>query len=70
MSGGAGARLREVGDALRFYTRLPAPGDSDHDFDFARFAWAAPVAGAAVGLVGAAALGAAVALDSPQLSRL
>lgn len=61
---------REVADALRFFTRLPlpAPPDGDFDFnrfDFNRFAWAAPVAGAVVGLVGAAALGAAWGLGLP-----
>ena len=58
-------RLRDVADALRFFTRLPLPTPPDADFDFNRFAWAAPVAGAAVGLVGVAALGTARSLALP-----
>jgi adenosylcobinamide-GDP ribazoletransferase len=45
---------RDVADALRFFTRLSlgAPS-STATLDFSRIAWAAPVAGAAVGLIGA-----------------
>jgi adenosylcobinamide-GDP ribazoletransferase len=50
---------------VRFFTRLPVPAATDGDFDFNRLAWAAPVAGAVIGLVGAAALGAARALGLP-----
>ena len=61
---------REVAEALRFFTRLPLPAPPDggfdvNRFDFNAFAWAAPVAGAAVGLVGAAALGAAWGFGLP-----
>src|SRR5208282_5978756 len=48
---------RDVGDALRFFTRAPL-GDPSRDapLDINRVAWAAPVAGAAVGLAGALVL--------------
>ena len=40
-------------DALRFFTRLPLPASRERGpLDFNRFAWAAPLAGAIVGLVG------------------
>ncbi len=57
---------RDVADALRFFTRLPLPALPDEPFDFNRFAWAAPVAGAVAGLVGAAALAAASGLGLPR----
>jgi len=60
---GVAARAEDVVDALRFFTRLPLP--ASRGFDFARIAWAAPVAGAAVGLIGAVALAAAAALGLP-----
>ena len=56
---------RDVGDALRFYTRLPLPQPQDPSFAFGRFAWAAPVAGVAVGICGSLALAAACALGLP-----
>ena len=53
-----GSAARDVGDALRFFTRLPAPGSGESaPLDFNRIAWAAPVAGVIVGLIGAGALG-------------
>ena len=54
---GLGSLGRDIADALRFFTRLrvgePAPGAP---LDVDRIAWAAPVAGLAVGLIGALAL--------------
>jgi adenosylcobinamide-GDP ribazoletransferase len=49
---------RDVRDALRFFTRAPLGESSATTPPLAidRFAWAAPVAGAAVGLAGAVAL--------------
>jgi adenosylcobinamide-GDP ribazoletransferase len=48
---------RDVGAALRFFTRAPlGEPDPGAPLDVNRFAWAAPIAGAAVGLVGALAL--------------
>jgi len=47
---------RDLGDALRFFTRLPLSPGAAAPLDFNRAAWAAPVAGAIVGLVGAGAL--------------
>ncbi len=67
MNGRDASRRRDVADALRFFTRLPLPAPPDGDFDFNRIAWAAPVAGAIVGLVGALALAAAAALGLPPL---
>jgi len=52
-----GSNARDVGDALRFFTQLPAPGGESAPLDFNCIAWAAPVAGVIVGLIGAGALG-------------
>jgi adenosylcobinamide-GDP ribazoletransferase len=64
------AAARDVADALRFFTRLPvgapAPGAA---LDMDRIAWAAPVAGAAVGLIGALVLALTAALGLPPLLR-
>lgn len=62
---------RDVADALAFFTRLPRVGPppaADSPFVFSRFAWAAPIAGAVVGLIGALAgeVGALLAL-TPNL---
>jgi adenosylcobinamide-GDP ribazoletransferase len=61
---------RDVADALRFFTRLrvadPAPVAP---LDLGRFAWAAPVAGAAVGLIGALILALVTLLGLPPLFR-
>jgi adenosylcobinamide-GDP ribazoletransferase len=61
---------RDIADALRFFTRLrlrePNPGTS---LDIDRIAWAAPVAGVAVGLVGALVLALTTALGLPLLLR-
>src|SRR5208337_3229433 len=66
VNAGPASRRRDVADALRFFTRLPLPSPPQANFDFNRMAWAAPVAGAVVGLVGAVALAAAEALGLPQ----
>ena len=75
MSGVEGQRrfapaARDIGDALRFFTRVPVgdPGASA-PLDINRFAWAAPVAGAAVGLIGALALALTGLLGLPPLMR-
>jgi adenosylcobinamide-GDP ribazoletransferase len=61
---------RDIADALRFFTRLrvgePEPGAP---FDIDRIAWAAPVAGVAVGLIGALALALTALLGLPVLLR-
>ena len=60
----------DVADALRFFTRLrvgdPPPGAA---LDLRRIAWAAPVAGAVVGLIGALVLGLTTLLGLPPLLR-
>ena len=67
---GLGAPRREIADALRFFTRLRLgePGLSA-TLDIDRIAWAAPVAGVAVGLIGALVLGVTAALGLPLLLR-
>ena len=65
-SGAAGA-LGDVADALRFFTRLPLPAAPPRPLDFNRIAWAAPVAGAVVGAVGAGVLALAQFLGLPAL---
>jgi adenosylcobinamide-GDP ribazoletransferase len=60
-------RAGDVADALRFFTRLPLPRDEGAAFDINRIAWAAPVAGAVVGFVGAAVLAVAHILGLPEL---
>jgi adenosylcobinamide-GDP ribazoletransferase len=67
---GLGRPSRDIGDALRFFTRLPlgeprpsAPLDIDS------IAWAAPVAGVVVGLIGALVLGLTTLLGLPLLFR-
>jgi adenosylcobinamide-GDP ribazoletransferase len=60
------ARLgTDLGANLRFFTRLPWPGAEFGPPDFERIAWAAPLAGALVGLLGAAALVIAHAVRLP-----
>jgi adenosylcobinamide-GDP ribazoletransferase len=61
---------RDVGDALRFFTRAPVGEPSaSAPLDINRFAWAAPVAGGAVGLVGALALAATGLIGLPPIIR-
>ena len=61
---------RDIADALRFFTRLrvgaPVPGAG---LDLDRIAWAAPVAGAAVGLIGALVLALTSLIGLPPLLR-
>jgi adenosylcobinamide-GDP ribazoletransferase len=61
---------RDVADALRFFTRLRVgdPGQAA-PLDLGRIAWAAPVAGAAVGLIGAIILALTALLGLPPLVR-
>jgi adenosylcobinamide-GDP ribazoletransferase len=61
------AALGDVAEAVRFFTRLPLPAAKPTPLDFDRIAWAAPVAGAVVGAVGAAVLALAEALGLPRL---
>jgi adenosylcobinamide-GDP ribazoletransferase len=67
---GLGSPGRDIADALRFFTRLhvgePEPGAP---LDVDRIAWAAPVAGLAVGLIGALALVLTALLGLPPLLR-
>ena len=58
---------RDIADALRFFTRLPLPQRGAAPLDMTRIAWAAPVAGAAVGLIAAAVLAATQILRLPEL---
>jgi adenosylcobinamide-GDP ribazoletransferase len=62
--------VRDIAGALRFFTRLrvgePEPGAP---LDIDRIAWAAPVAGVAVGLVGGLALALTTLLGLPVLLR-
>jgi adenosylcobinamide-GDP ribazoletransferase len=61
---------RDIADALRFFTRLPVgePGPGA-PLDLNRIAWAAPVAGLAVGLIGALILALTALLGLPALLR-
>ena len=67
--GSPGAR-RDIADALRFFTRLrvgePEPSAP---LDIDRIAWAAPVAGVVVGLIGALVLALTTLLGLPPLLR-
>ena len=61
---------RDVADALRFLTRLPlAVPERQEPLDFNRIAWAAPVAGAIVGVVGTCVLALTQPLGLPPLVR-
>ena len=68
--GSPGRFVRDIADALRFFTRLRV-GESEPGapLDIDRIAWAAPVAGVAVGLVGALILALAALLGLPLLLR-
>jgi adenosylcobinamide-GDP ribazoletransferase len=61
---------RDVADALRFFTRVSVgePG-AGAPLDINRFAWAAPVAGVAVGLAGALVLALTSLIGLPALLR-
>ncbi len=63
----AAARLgADIAANLAFFTRLPIP-DAGAAPDFRRIAWAAPLAGALVGALGAAILAAGAWLGLPRL---
>jgi adenosylcobinamide-GDP ribazoletransferase len=68
--GSARRFVRDIADALRFFTRLRV-GESEPGapLDIDRIAWAAPVAGVAVSLVGALVLALAALLVLPPLLR-
>ena len=74
MASGSSGRLalaaRDIADAFRFFTRLNVgPPALDAPLDIARIAWAAPVAGAVVGLIGALVLALTALLGLPLLLR-
>jgi adenosylcobinamide-GDP ribazoletransferase len=74
MASGSSGRLaraaRDTADAFRFFTRLNVgPPALDAPLDIARIAWAAPVAGAVVGLIGALVLALTALLGLPLLLR-
>jgi adenosylcobinamide-GDP ribazoletransferase len=58
---------RDIADALRFFTRLPIPQRDEARLVINRIAWAAPLAGAIVGLIAAAVLAATQILHLPGL---
>jgi adenosylcobinamide-GDP ribazoletransferase len=61
---------RDIADALRFFTRLRVgEAGPSGPLEIDRIAWAAPVAGLAVGLIGALALALATLLGLPLLLR-
>jgi adenosylcobinamide-GDP ribazoletransferase len=61
---------RDISDALRFFTRLPlGEGAPNAPLDLGRIAWAAPVAGAAVGVIGALVLALTALLGLPPFVR-
>lgn len=59
--------LADVATFLRFYSRLPIGAGAHAPLDFARMAWALPIAGAVIGATGAAALVAARLCHLPSL---
>jgi adenosylcobinamide-GDP ribazoletransferase len=61
---------RDIAESLRFFTRLRVGEPSlGAPLDIDRIAWAAPVAGVAVGLIGALALALATLMGLPPLLR-
>src|SRR3984885_695541 len=61
---------RDIAESLRFFTRLRVGKPSlSAPLDLDRIAWAAPVAGVAVGLIGALALALTTLLGLPMLLR-
>ena len=61
---------RDISDALRFFTRLRmGEGAPNAPFDLGRIAWAAPVAGAGVGVIGALVLALTALLGLPPFVR-
>jgi len=69
-SGRLAPAARDIAESLRFFTRLrvgaPEPSVA---LDIDRIAWAAPIAGIAVGLVGALVLGVTALLGLPLILR-
>jgi adenosylcobinamide-GDP ribazoletransferase len=61
----AGRAAHDVLSSLRFFTRLPLPTREMGPPDWARIAWAAPLAGAIVGAIGGLALVVADELSFP-----
>jgi adenosylcobinamide-GDP ribazoletransferase len=57
--------LADLGICIGFYTRLPVPSPALAAGEFARASWASPLAGALVGLSGAAAYAGAHTLGLP-----
>ena len=69
-SGRVARTAHDIADALRFFTRLRVgEPDLSAPLDIDRIAWAAPLAGAAVGLIGALVLALAALLGLPLLLR-
>jgi adenosylcobinamide-GDP ribazoletransferase len=67
---GLGSPGRDIAGALRFFTRLRVgEPKSGAPLDIDRIAWAAPVAGVVVGLIGALILGVTALLGLPPLLR-
>jgi len=62
----ASGLVADVADNLRFFTRLPLGGRGLAP-DFRRIGWAAPLAGALIGVIGAAVLVIARAIGFPSL---
>jgi adenosylcobinamide-GDP ribazoletransferase len=61
---------RDIAESLRFFTRLRIGGPGlSAPLDIDRIAWAAPIAGVAVGLIGALALALTTLLGLPLLLR-
>ena len=59
---------RDVRDALRFFTRAPLGASAAPErLDMNRFAWAAPIAGALVGVAGSFVLALTALLSLPPL---
>ncbi|HZZ60103.1 MAG TPA: adenosylcobinamide-GDP ribazoletransferase [Roseiarcus sp.] len=67
MPSSAADAIGGVADALRFFTRLPLPATPRLSLDFNRIAWAAPVAGAIVGVLGACVLALTQILGLPPV---
>ncbi|HME86721.1 MAG TPA: adenosylcobinamide-GDP ribazoletransferase [Roseiarcus sp.] len=65
--GRLGPAASDIGDALAFFTRVPLARGDGQPLDMNRIAWAAPVAGAIVGLVGAGVLAATQVFGLPRL---
>src|SRR5579863_3553917 len=65
---GLGRAARDIGDALRFFTRAPLAARAGlAPLDINRIAWAAPVAGLAAGFMGALVLALSGRLGLPPL---